>query len=676
MLVDCGGGATKLNVPGTGGADGAVDQRLGGNGGGAGAQDAPNTGVDLALGSGGSGGAAGDGGGARDLPAPDAPDVRGTEAADAGGVDVSVGAGGVAGTGGTLGSGGTVLVDGALGSGGTAGAGGALASGGARGTGGVSGSSGTATGCSVTQVTATPAPTDMLLLLDRSGSMNYSIAEDCYCDPGLATGGTVAACADLSVCTTRWSGLSFAVKTTLENTPDIQWGLKLFSTPGGTSCAVNSGVEVQVAAGSAGAITSQVDGVAPANNTPTAAAVTAATAYLKTVADGNNKVILLATDGEPNCKPGGSSSSPDVEGTTTAIRAAAKAGFLVYVVGIGPSVGNLDNFAVAGGTGSYYPAMSPAALATALTSIAKAAATCTFTTAQSPPDPNAVAVYLDGVLVPQSASSGWTYGADTRSIVLTGSYCGRVMDKPTSTVQVEYGCPSGAGGAGGGHAGAGGIAATGGAGGAGGTGGATPDSYVWVAIQDTEQAACTTNSPGADIDAVALWGATGALGWGKIGSAVFTANPMGNMCENADCAGGNCKYAAISNTFISSSLVAYTEGANDAHVSATVDDSGYFALNGGTLQIQIGDLTGGGPAKGIKSGDMLKVFELDQTYITSGAAPATCSCLPEHFTVFLQTATGRALALKPSALAPDNTLCTGLTAASTEGCGTTVFLVP
>jgi hypothetical protein len=206
---------------------------------------------------------------------------------------------------------------------------------------------------------------------------------------------------------------------------------------------------------------------------------------------------------------------------------------------------------------------------------------------------------------------------------------------------------------------------------------AAPMAYTWVVVQDTEQVACLTNGPGADIDAVVLNDATNtAIGYGLIGSARFTANPLGNACANTDCNGGNCKYAAISTTIPATTLIPYTEGPPDAVVNSVGNDSGYFSLNAGTLQIQIGDLTGGGVPQAIKSGDRIIVYEVDQTYITSGAAPLTCSCLPEHYTVSLQTDSGATLALKPGSLAADNATCSALTAASTEGCGTTVFVVP
>ena len=205
----------------------------------------------------------------------------------------------------------------------------------------------------------------------------------------------------------------------------------------------------------------------------------------------------------------------------------------------------------------------------------------------------------------------------------------------------------------------------------------TVDPYIWVVIQDTEQKACTTNGPGSDIDAVALVSSAGVvLGYGKKNTASFTANPLGNACDTCG-SGGDCKYAAISSTFTEDNLVARTEGPYDGQVNASTSDVGYFSLNGGTLQLQIGDVMGAGPAQEIKTGEQIQVYEVDQTYVTLGYAPSTCSCLAEHYTVSLQTAKGATLALKPTLLEADNAdSCAALTAASTEGCGTTLFVVP
>jgi hypothetical protein len=181
----------------------------------------------------------------------------------------------------------------------------------------------------------------------------------------------------------------------------------------------------------------------PSSYTPTAAAINAATAYLKTVEDGNSRAILLATDGEPNCAGGGqASTASDLPNTLTALQAASAAGFPVYVIGIGPSVGNLNNMAQAGGTGTYYPATSPQQLMDALTKITGAVGSCSFTAVGPPPDPNLVSVYVDKQLVPKDANNGWAFGATNATVVLTGTYCASMMSGASTQVEILFGCPN------------------------------------------------------------------------------------------------------------------------------------------------------------------------------------------------------------------------------------------
>jgi hypothetical protein len=183
----------------------------------------------------------------------------------------------------------------------------------------------------------------------------------------------------------------------------------------------------------------------PGGNTPTAQAITAATAYLKTVTDSNTKYILLATDGEPNCAPGQSNTTVNVQGTIDAITAAKNAGFLVYVIGIGPQTAltNLQSFAVAGGTTNYFPATTPQALADAFTTISTAVTTCTFALAQTPPDPNNIAVYLDGNLLTKDDPNGWSFGGNSQTVVIGGTSCDAITAGTATKVQVLFGCPGG-----------------------------------------------------------------------------------------------------------------------------------------------------------------------------------------------------------------------------------------
>lgn len=317
---------------------------------------------------------------------------------------------------------------------------------------GDAGASGTPTAdanCGVQTSKASKQPPDVLLVLDRSGSMTESIADDCCCASTCKTTTGVALCSDTTNCSERWPSLTSALDTTMAQSTDISWGLKFFGTAGSggrtsDACAVSNGVEVQIgpAPATPAAIKTAIAGTTPGSATPTAKAITAATAYLKTVSDQSNRVILLATDGEPNCKAGArDTTTPDTDGTVAAIQAAFAAGFKVYVIGIGPSVGNLNNFAQAGGTNTYYPATSAAELATALAAISKAVASCTFTMPAAPPDPANLAVYIDGKLVAKDPANGWSAGSSSQIVNFNGSTCDAIKSGSASNVQVYFGCP-------------------------------------------------------------------------------------------------------------------------------------------------------------------------------------------------------------------------------------------
>jgi hypothetical protein len=243
-----------------------------------------------------------------------------------------------------------------------------------------------------------------------------------------------------------------AMKTVLAKAPtSIHWGLKFFSTPSVTSaigstplgCVVLPSPEVLIDAVKANDnIVTDIASTKPNYNTPTRAAIETATIYLASLQDGRQKYILLATDGQPNCAVNGEyPTSPDLEATLQAIAAAYAAGIKVHVIGVGPSAGNLDAMAVNGGTGKFYPALSPETLSDALNTIVGAVASCVYTMAATPPDPNNLGVYLDKHLVPQSASDGWTLGSNN-SVVFTGPTCDGIKAGRFTYVQVLFGCPN------------------------------------------------------------------------------------------------------------------------------------------------------------------------------------------------------------------------------------------
>ena len=109
---------------------------------------------------------------------------------------------------------------------------------------------------------------------------------------------------------------------------------------------------------------------------------------------------------------------------------------------MGPSTGNLDNFAQAGGTGTYFPATSPDDLSKALSTIIVAVESCVFTMNAAPPDPNNLGVYLDkDNKVPLDPSDGYSLGSDDVTVTFNGSYCEGLKNGTYQVVQVYFGCP-------------------------------------------------------------------------------------------------------------------------------------------------------------------------------------------------------------------------------------------
>ena len=300
--------------------------------------------------------------------------------------------------------------------------------------------------CGVTTNEMTKQPANLLLVLDRSSSMTYGMD-------------TNTACRD-SNCVARWPTMKTALAQVLTiSANDVNWGLKFFSTPNQGDCTVNNGVEVPIAAGNMSQINAAINNASPGGRTPTRKAINAAVAYLKGLTSPGTKSILLATDGQPNCKGDTVNTTDDVEGTTAAIKAAHDAGFKVYILGIGPemSAAALNGFADAGGTAipdvsgpgkNYYAALSAEELSKQLASIVGEVASCTFALSTPPPDPTNVVIEFDGdrsLRAPRDTThtDGWDYTSSSHTgIQLYGSWCDRVMKGTFKSSKVLFGCPN------------------------------------------------------------------------------------------------------------------------------------------------------------------------------------------------------------------------------------------
>ena len=253
----------------------------------------------------------------------------------------------------------------------------------------------------------------------------------------------------------------------------IQWGLLFFPSDG--DCGVKMVPEVPVAAGNAKPIATKLGASKPQGNTPLATGVTNAVKYYDTLKDNRGHVLLVATDGEPNCDAGGGLPKqckvdkdcdpgqtcmviPLLGGLCTgggggeavkAVAAARVKGLKTYVVGIdlGGSSATLNQLAVEGGTArmgqtKYYPVADQASLEMALKNITSQIISCSFALTTLPQANQMVIVQVGGGMVPRDKNhgDGWDIDDMTKTLTLYGKFCAQLQQQP-GQVSVGYTCP-------------------------------------------------------------------------------------------------------------------------------------------------------------------------------------------------------------------------------------------
>jgi hypothetical protein len=347
--------------------------------------------------------------------------ARGGGESGAGGASDQGGAGGNQGAGG----GGASSVDG----GSPSGSGGGVAQTDAGG----SGPSADGPNCGLSTFALQSLPPDVLIVLDKSASMN---------EPAKGLLGCL-----LFQCESKWSDMTMALNSTVMATQaTVNWGLKLFPTD--DLCGVSADVAAPVAANNAAMVNAAIAATSPSGDTPTRLAITGAGQYLMGLGRPNPPYIVLATDGLPNCAAAGQQNGADDAAAIMAVTDVAAAGIPVFVIGVGTAGGGdatLSAMAKAGGKPraadpAYYPVTTAADLSAALATIGGQFASCTLPIKQ-PPDPDNIAVDADGMRVPKSATDGWAYGAGMATIVLNGSWCANYQSGAIKDVQAIFGCP-------------------------------------------------------------------------------------------------------------------------------------------------------------------------------------------------------------------------------------------
>ncbi|HYQ01461.1 MAG TPA: vWA domain-containing protein [Polyangiaceae bacterium] len=334
--------------------------------------------------------------------------------------------------------------------------------------------------CGVTSVEASFSAANVLLVIDKSSSMDDQPA-------GFEL--------------KKWQALKAALGPALEAVQDeMSFGLLLYPFNADTEipldcfegcCQVLPGpaaLQVDVARGSVSAskVMAALDATAPGGGTPTAAALDAALAYFTTGAGKDlkgDRFVLLATDGGPNCGENSTTCTadrctPNLDGLCPAaegnccrgegsyclddaavlqkIRALADASVPTFVVGI-PGTESyaeyLDAFATAGGVPNpkkrpAYYAVSAAGGVDGLARTFRDITThlvrsCEVDLGTDAPDKRLVNVAVDCDIVPSEDGAGWNISDDApTTLVLAGDTCSRVKREGARRIDVVYGCPT------------------------------------------------------------------------------------------------------------------------------------------------------------------------------------------------------------------------------------------
>ncbi|MFO0725085.1 MAG: hypothetical protein U1E65_14995 [Myxococcota bacterium] len=284
-------------------------------------------------------------------------------------------------------------------------------------------------GCGSDLYTAEKVPPNLLLVIDRSSSMNEMIGSGATRD-------------------SKWNIAKAAIHSLVTTySGQIFFGLSMF--PGqDQACQRNmrcepGAINVQVGARHETQVDNFVMGAATCNGTPLAEEMESLVSYPGLGDTTRENYVLLVTDGMPTC------SNDPVNGVTGLKNRTPSVKTFVVGFGGGVSANQLRDMARAGGTArsgtpEYYQADDAASLRSAFAAIAGSVISCNYALGTRPPDPTQLYVYFDGAEVMRSgmpATNGWTYAAAQNQIVFHGQDCQRLQAGQVGQLVVVYGCP-------------------------------------------------------------------------------------------------------------------------------------------------------------------------------------------------------------------------------------------
>ncbi len=284
-----------------------------------------------------------------------------------------------------------------------------------------------------------PAPAELMMVADRSGSMRLGINVRFGRNP-----------IDRLDPTSRWDAVKNSLNTLAPNLNKLgfELGLTSFPAPGRGNCDVDAEPQIDFGA-SPKEITDALEMYGPpSGQTPMLQAINAASNYLKTLPKSDiPRMIVLATDGSPNC-------GHSVTQVETAVGILHGMGVDTVVIGMtlfttedATEAAELDNLSLnkiadAGGRPRpgdlrYYDVKSVDELENSLRGIALTAAGCRFVLPELRESAELVGVLLDDQEVPDDQ---WERDGDTH-VKLTGQACDDLSTGKFLAVRAEFqGC--------------------------------------------------------------------------------------------------------------------------------------------------------------------------------------------------------------------------------------------
>lgn len=261
----------------------------------------------------------------------------------------------------------------------------------------------------------------------------------------------------------------------------IKAGAAVFPDPNGDSCA--PGVEVfPPTFDDADGFNDATKHLQPNGGTPISATLDELHDTLAALP--GETLVILATDGGPNCNPfalcdadgcqvniedacgttekccanhencctaalAGAINCVDHSASVQAVKDLAAMGVKVAIIGIPGSqvyVDVLVDMAITGGVPVsaypfYHKVTDLGTLSATLAKIAGSSISCDITLDAAPPDPNKTNVYFDQKVVPADPNDGWSWSAPN-VVTLNGDSCDTLHSGEVGQVQVVSGCPT------------------------------------------------------------------------------------------------------------------------------------------------------------------------------------------------------------------------------------------